>query len=128
MKFHVPKQRGSAISMCGKFGIGDAMAGSPYASTCTECIRIFEGQAVITPKKKEKREVVKDYTGVSWYGSTGKWRAEVTYKGIKHHVGYFKSAGVASKARTKRLNQLKKKESISKKLDKINWFTKIFNN
>ena len=41
----------------------------------------IKGAASKTPQSK--------WVGVSWYESSGKWRAEITIKGKMYHIGYY---------------------------------------
>lgn len=38
------------------------------------------------------------YRGVSWHEPSGKWRAEVAAKGVRHYLGLFPSAKAAAEA------------------------------
>ena len=38
---------------------------------------------------KDKKGCSSKYTGVSWYKKSNKWKAQITIKGKKKHLGYF---------------------------------------
>ena len=47
-------------------------------------------------RKKQKGSFI--YKGVSWYGRTHKWKAQIKYNNIKITLGYFKTEIGAAKA------------------------------
>ncbi len=49
--------------------------------------------------RKIKSTNLSGYTGVRWVASHNMWRAEINYKKITHHLGYFKNKEDAIKAR-----------------------------